>query len=359
MWYNKNMRINDITRTIYRVKDFFDWQKSNKLEMSPSFQRRPVWKPSAKSFLIDSIVRNYPIPPILLRERTLGLKELESKYEVVDGQQRLRTILSFIDPKLFSDNNDSDNFLVKSYHNKDISDKKFSSLSPEVRRQILDYQLIVHVLPSTTEDSEILEIFSRINSTGVRLNGQELRNAEYSGEFKTSMYILAAEQLFRWRNWKVFQESRISRMEEIQLTSELVMLIINGITTQNQSSLNAIYLEYDNKFSNRKEIEKRFRYVMDEIDKKIGHIFKEGIFSGKILFYPLFAAFYNNIYGLQSSVKKGLSPKNVSQLWVSNLITKGTNLNNGEAPASVLKSLAGQTNNVENRKIIYNYLASK
>lgn len=350
------MRINDITRTVYRVRDFFDWKKAGKLEMSPSFQRRPVWTPSAKSFLVDSIVRNFPIPPILLRERVMGLKELDSKLEVVDGQQRIRTILTFIDPKLFSDfKEDKDNFTVKSYHNKEISDKQFSALSQEIQQQILNYQLIVHVLPSSAEDREILEIFSRINSTGVRLNDQELRNAEYFGEFKTSMYVLAAEQLTRWRNWNIFSESRLARMEEVQLTSELILMIINGLTNQKQKLLDDLYDTYENEFIGRNEIEKRFRFVMDEIEKKLGTDFKNNIFSGKILFYPLFSAFYNQIYGLNSDLKRKISPKKISSAWITNLIKKGEDIKNSKAPNNVLVSLKGQTNNLENRRILYNY----
>ena len=59
------------------------------------------------------------------------------------------------------------------------------------------------------------------NATGVRLNAQEWRNAEFYGEFKTMMYELASEQLPRWRGWQIFNEYNIARMEEVELMSEV------------------------------------------------------------------------------------------------------------------------------------------
>ena len=59
-----------------------------------------------------------------------------------------------------------------------------------------------------------------MNSTGVKLNAQELRNAEFFGEFKEVCYELATEQLNRWRHWGIFSPDRIARMMEVELTSE-------------------------------------------------------------------------------------------------------------------------------------------
>ena len=59
----------DISRTQYRVSDFISWQRSKTLVLSPSFQRRAVWKSGAKSYLIDTIARGLPIPIIFLRDQ--------------------------------------------------------------------------------------------------------------------------------------------------------------------------------------------------------------------------------------------------------------------------------------------------
>ncbi|MFD2270569.1 DUF262 domain-containing protein [Undibacterium arcticum] len=82
-------------------------RKSKTLVLSPSFQRRPVWNPGAKSFLIDTILRGLPIPIIFLRDQKTDLKTLLAKREVIDGQQRIRTILSYVCPKDLNDYNEA------------------------------------------------------------------------------------------------------------------------------------------------------------------------------------------------------------------------------------------------------------
>jgi uncharacterized protein with ParB-like and HNH nuclease domain len=86
-------------RTQYRVGDFVSWQREGTLKLNPNFQRRPVWRKGAKSYLIDTIIRGLPVPIIFLRDLRTDIKTLKAARDVVDGQQRIRTILSFIDPE--------------------------------------------------------------------------------------------------------------------------------------------------------------------------------------------------------------------------------------------------------------------
>jgi hypothetical protein len=92
----------NIQRTSYTVADFLGWMRTGELELSPSFQRRPVWQPTAKSYFIDTVVKGLPAPIIFLRER-IDIETTRSIKEVVDGQQRLRTVLSFVDPSAIPD----------------------------------------------------------------------------------------------------------------------------------------------------------------------------------------------------------------------------------------------------------------
>src|SRR4051812_44405052 len=107
----------NITKTVYKVGDFLSWQRMKSLVLSPSFQRRPVWSAAAKSFFIDTIARGHPIPIVFLREQT-NLDTLEPSREVVDGQQRLRTLLSYIEPESLRDfDPERDSFEIKKSHN--------------------------------------------------------------------------------------------------------------------------------------------------------------------------------------------------------------------------------------------------
>src|SRR6266478_6949577 len=117
--------MNNIQKTVFKVSDFLSWQRAGSLILSPAFQRRPVWPNGAKSFLIDTVIRGIPMPIIFLRQRT-NPKTLEPLREVVDGQQRLRTVISFVEPTLLPDFDSSrDAFTVDGIHNKDIAGKQF------------------------------------------------------------------------------------------------------------------------------------------------------------------------------------------------------------------------------------------
>jgi hypothetical protein len=292
------VQIYDITQTQYKVSDFLEWQRSGLLDLAPVFQRRTVWKPGAKSFLIDTVARGLPTPIIFLRDR-LDLKKMQSTREVVDGQQRLRTLISFIEPEALGDAFDPerDLFTVKRNHNRDLAGKAFRKLDAKVRHQILNYSFSTHVMPSTVEDREILMIFQRLNSTGEKLSPQELRNARYFGEFKTSMYELALEQLERWRNWNIFSGDEISRMKEVELTSDIVLNMVNGFGGKTQKRLDGAYGEWDEKFPYEARIAKRFDGLMDAIDELIGSDIAGTAFSREIWFVVLASSIYDRLYG--------------------------------------------------------------
>ena len=260
------MRFIEISRTQYKLSDFISWQRAGSLRLSPSFQRRPVWKPDAKSYLVDTVVRGLPVPVIYLRER-LDLDNQETIREVVDGQQRLRTLLGFVSASLLNDYDPSrDGFKVKKVHNEELAGKSFGDLPSELKKRILGYQFSTHVLPTGIEDREILQMFARLNATGVKLNNQELRNAEWFGLFKTQMYSLALEQLDRWREWGVLGEDQIARMKEVEVTSDLVLNIIEGITGKTQKRIDEMYKKYNIVFDKCDIVADRFRRVMDTID---------------------------------------------------------------------------------------------
>ena len=344
-------------KTTYKVSDFISWQRSETLELSPSFQRRPVWKPGAKSYLLDTIIRGLPIPIIFLREQKTDLKTLEPRREVVDGQQRIRTVLSFIEPNLLKDYKPSrDNFVIQSTHNRDLSGKNYSALDDEIRQSILDYTFSVHILPSQVDDREVLEIFARMNATGVKLNPQELRNASWFDAFKTSMYHLASEQLERWRDWNIFTEYNIARMDEVEITSEFAILMLKGLTGKTQSAIDRVYREKDSpdQYTERNEIENRFRTVMDTIDNRIGSNIKYLVFKKETLFYHLFLIIYDLLYGVNSPIEP-VRARHISPNRIAKIKLAGERIGDKTAPDDVLQSLARRTTNLNSRSIVFAY----
>lgn len=291
------MQTFEIAQTQYKVGDFLEWQRAGSLDLSPEFQRRTVWKPGAKSFLIDTVARGLPTPIIFLRDR-IDLRSMRPTREVVDGQQRLRTLLAFIDPKSLGSDWDAerDSFTVNKNHNPELAGKRYKELDADVRRQLLDYSFSTHVLPSSIGDRDVIRIFQRLNSTGEKLKPQELRNAQFFGEFKTLMYELALEQLERWRDWGVFTGDEIARMKEVELTSDLVILMLNGYGAKTQSRIDKTYKRFDDSFPQAKRVTQRFRAVMDAVEEVLGSDLEPTAFSREIWFVVLAFFLYEEMY---------------------------------------------------------------
>lgn len=350
--------LGEITRTVFTVADFLDWQRVGTLELSPSFQRRPVWSPSAKSYLVDTIVKGLPIPIIFIRMRT-DPDSLRPLREIVDGQQRLRTLLGFIDPDCLCDfNPDRDAFTVKHQHNESIAGRTFDQLSQDIQRRILAYEFSVHVLPPGTDDTQVLQIFSRMNATGVKLNPQELRNAEYFGPFKQCMYTLGYEQLERWRDFDVFKENDIARMQEVELTSELVQLMYVGIVGKTKKALDTLYEIYEEDFADAPEVSRRFHKVMDTIDSLVGKQLRTLPLKRSILFYDLFALVYDVSFGLHSPLTRK-APRKPPAGMRQGLLRASARIAEEDVPQQVADALARRTTHVSSRRTVLEFLAKE
>lgn len=347
-----------ITRTTYKVADLLSWQRGGSLQLSPIFQRRPSWSPRAKSFLIDTVIRGLPTPIIILREKT-DLSTLEPRREVVDGQQRLRTIFSFVDPDSISDYDEAtDHFRISRAHNRDLAGSEYADLSAELKRRMLNYEFSVHVLPADTDDREVLEIFSRLNATGVKLNRQEIRNAEFAGEFKTLMYELAHEQLDRWRSWKIFTEGQIARMAEVEETSDFVVLMMRGVHGQTADLLDGIYKDLEEDFPHGPVVGERFRRVMDRIDDDLGAVIPRTRFRRKVLFHTLFTFLYDRLYGLGSPLERAKAKPLPPRELLQNAVTAASaRIAQGDLPEDLAKALRGATNDRKTRQARLDFLA--
>lgn len=347
-----------IQKTFYKVADFISWKKKGGLLLSPFFQRRSVWKKGTKSFLMDTIYKKLPIPILFLRDRGIDKKTFEPIREVIDGQQRLRTIISFIAPELI-DNfiADKDNFTVQKTHNKELADKSFAELDEDQQDRILNYEFNVHILSSEVDDRDVIQIFRRMNSTNYELNKQELRNAEFFGEFKTSQYNLAAEQLERWRSWKTFSEDDIARMQEVELTSELTAIMLERKIFGRASALiTRYYEEKDEAYKERKEMENRFHYTMDFIYKNFSGNRNDFVFFKKTVFYTFFAACYDILFTIDSSPLTKATPKKVTPETITALKLKSDRIKNRVSPAEVLEATDRRTTNPREREALFNYL---
>lgn len=270
----------------YSINDFVEWDAAKQLQLNPRFQRRPVWTDKAKSFLIDTILRGKPIPKIFIRQK-INVTTKTSVREVVDGQQRLRTILSFI----------KDGFVVNKRHNIECGGLLFSQLPEEVQAQILSYEVSVDLLINLP-DSEILDIFSRLNSYAVVLNEQEKINADHFGPFKVMADRIGHKYYEYWTKQGILTSKQVMRMLEVNLVADILIAMLEGIKSKKQ--VKKFYDVYETAFDQDTEvIEQRF----DGVVTAISQIYPEGLvdteFRRPHLYYSLFTAVAHRNFGIK------------------------------------------------------------
>lgn len=270
-------------RSTYTPIDFRQWQSAGNLVISPKFQRRGVWNRAQRSFLIDTLLLQLPVPPIYVRV----VQSADNKSivrEIIDGQQRLSAILDYLEDKYTLANN------IES----PCVGKRFTELSADQQNAIARYPFICEVFYGVS-DKEVLRIFARLNTHSVKLNDQELRNGEYFGQFKQACYDLALEHLEFWRQNRIFTEQNIARMQEVELTSELIIVGLAGLQDK-KKSINSFYAKYDERFPEREQAETRFRVTVDAINEAGQSSLASTEFRRVPLFYSLFSTVYHRLY---------------------------------------------------------------
>lgn len=338
----------------FSTHDFNLFRQAGTLSLTPKFQRREVWKTPARSYFIDSILKDIPIPPIILR---VAQSEDRKKIirEVVDGQQRLKALFDFIDDKYA---------LSKSLNNP-LAGKRFSDLDNDSQDKINYYTFLCEVF-SGISDSEVLEIFSRVNTYAVGLNAQELRNGRYFGRFKQSAYKLAFEHLEFWRRHKIFSEAGIARMLEVELTSELMVLQLDG-QQDKKKSIDSFYAENDDEFDKREVVEKRFRLVLDTINQCFESSLAESEFRRSPLFYTLFCVVAHRMFGVKSEIAESEKRGRLNRSELSGLRDAALSLSDkitafkqeeavSKRDASFVAACLRQTDNIKPRKIRFSRL---
>lgn len=269
------------TRT-YSVSDFAEWHAAGLLVLSPEFQRRAVWSTPAKSYLIDTILRGKPMPKVLITQTLVDGKNVRT---VVDGQQRLRAILEYLDG----------DFAVARTHNPEFGGSRFQDLPREVRDDYWQYEIGVDVL-FNTELSDLLDIFARLNTYSVKLNSTELLNASYLGDFKTNAHTLGHKYAAFLKDAGVLSSSAIARMSEVELTADLLGALLEGVSSRKQ--IPSFYKKYDDNVPDVATAADRF----DTTFSRLASIYepselRQTNFRRPHLFYSVFLAIAYHLHG--------------------------------------------------------------
>jgi hypothetical protein len=250
-----------------RVTKYKEWI------LQPFFQRRLVWNDKDKGRFIETILKGYIVPEIYISRHGIDTETASSQSYVVDGQQRLSTIIQYIN----GDEMFSSKYGIRSY--KDLSDLE--------RKNFLGYNIATRDMGETAP--EILkEIFSRINSTNYSLNAIEINNALYNGE-----YMQTAKKFVDATN---FSENvsfisatgykSVSRMEDVNYTLLLMTTILEGGYFTYAKEVEKYIEKYDNDFPQRDELLKKMTLVFNYINKI--NFKSDSIWNGKNNYFSLF-----------------------------------------------------------------------
>lgn len=197
----------------YSISDVCDWADDERLELSPDFQRSEVWTQAAQIMLIDTILKGMPIPTIYIK----SFVKNDKTYRIVfDGQQRLMAILKFI----------RDELPLKKPYQGEYSNMKYSELPESVHDDFSRYKIDINEIFNPL-DEEIMDLYSRINKYTVQLNKQELRKADFQGDFISLAEKISENSFFD--SSKIFSVRQRRRMLDVEFIEELLTIVLEGV----------------------------------------------------------------------------------------------------------------------------------
>lgn len=269
---------------------FQDEYKNGRLILRPPFQRKPVWTEKQRSALIESILLKIPIPEIYVQAVTE--EDGTTQFGVVDGQQRLRTILQFIGIEHDQDQDDHDNngFVLEELPQTSPHFRRsFADLTSDEKKRLFQYEVCVRFL--YTENSKIIEnVFKRLNKFMVPLKAQELRNATYHGAFaKLSEELADAEY---WAVNRIVTPAAIRRMADVEMMSDLLIGLIHGPQGGSPKIIDSYYDKYEqfeDDFPDQTRIKRTFDAVRAMIERLFPNI-ADTRWGNRADFYTLFVA---------------------------------------------------------------------
>lgn len=186
------------------IQQLYDLIKAKKIDLRPSYQRNFVWTKKDQQLLIDSILKNWPLPTFFLYKKDDGT------YEMVDGQQRAETICRFI-----------------KYDITDSQKRDFSNINSS---SFMKYELNVTIISKINDDTResISEFYALVNKRGMHLNSAEVNKAQYGDH----PFMKLAEKLMsspEFSKLDFLTNATISRMNDRTLIEELLAYLYKGI----------------------------------------------------------------------------------------------------------------------------------
>lgn len=275
-------------RNKIEIKKIYDDFQNDKLIVDQSYQRRKVWLEQDKVRLIETILLGLIIPEVFFWPAEIDPATGESLTHIVDGQQRINSIVEFISNKFKL----SEKYLMNQEIKTLFGNCDWLDLPNEAKSLIWTYKLSVVDIDRQCSKEDIKNMFFRLNLTNYNLNNQEKRKSKesYFGDMAETL----AEHDF-WKLHKVFSAADGRRMNDILYCCSIYILAIEGIVDQtNDKKINDYYDDYKDSFDNDGSITNKITLAMNIINCFTTEKTYQFI-SKKAQIYTLFSFVFNMI----------------------------------------------------------------
>lgn len=280
----------------YSIAEIVDWYQRRELVVNTEYQRGGgLWPSPAKSYFIDTILKEFPFPKVYFHER-VDMKTKKPRREIVDGQQRISTIVDFVDGK-FSLGKNARGF----------EGKYFGELTQVQQESFYSYTVSVDVIRNA-ERSEILQMFRRMNAFTLPLNAAEKRHSEFFGEFKDWVNTILDEFGPMLIDWNILTSRQVVRMADAEFVSDLALAIEEGIVSTSPTNLRALYKNNDGTFVSRQQFDEKLRGSFDVVLSELSEL--QGTYITKPhIFHSLVCSLLHNKSGLPGAeTLTGINP---------------------------------------------------
>lgn len=253
-----------------KISDLVGMIRRGELVLQPDFQRKLVWNNKHKEAFIDTILKGFPFPEIYIAQSGVDFETLQTQQVIVDGQQRLSSIMEYIEGKM----------PCKSI-------KHFNELNNEDKTSFLGYDIVTRDLKNASSDI-IKEVFRRINQTHFNLNDIEINNAIYDGEFISTAKEI--QESLTPEDFPIFSGTDISRMADLDYILMIMATIEEGGYFAGSKRAQDYIVQYDESFPNSASIKNKILEVFTYI--KSLNIPIDSIWYRKSNFFTLFIELY-------------------------------------------------------------------
>ncbi|MCO5238353.1 MAG: DUF262 domain-containing protein [Chitinophagaceae bacterium] len=225
----------DLTHNSYPkpVHDLVHLYNNKQLNLNPGFQRNSVWGLKDRAKLIESIIRNYPVPAIFLYRREENGKIV---YDVIDGKQRIESIFLFMGVLR------GNRFNVKTQldDNSDNIEFDWNYLKRKNKQSLIEGYRI-YTIEVDGDLSDIIDLFVRINSTGKALTSAEKQHAKYyNSPFLKTAASIAEKYKDYFSKTGILSTGQISRMKHVELLCEIMLSIGSDDVINKKAALDKI-----------------------------------------------------------------------------------------------------------------------